>query len=83
MARPDHTGRERYRDDDDQRDRLSGDERSGTSPDPRSEARGSAREAVGNTARDTDASPTGPSENDNQRSREDAAESDDVPRSRR
>ena len=71
------TDRDRYRDNDDQRDRLSGDERSGTSPDPKSEARGDAREAIGNNTRGTDADPTGPDGNDNQRSR------DDIPRSRR
>ena len=44
--------RERYRDDDDQRDRLDGDERMGASPDTKHEARGSARANVGNTAHD-------------------------------
>ncbi len=44
--------RDRYRDDDDQRDRLDGDERTGTSPDTKNEAQGSARVNVGNTAHD-------------------------------
>jgi hypothetical protein len=59
--------RDRYRDNDDVRDPLEG--RSGTDPDTKSEARGDAREAVGNTARDTDASPTGAEGNDRQRDR--------------
>ena len=42
--------RDRYRDDDDQRDRLDGDERLRTSPDTRNEAQESARVNVGNTA---------------------------------
>ena len=48
----DTTRRDRYRDDDDQRDRLASDERVGSSPDTKSEARGSARENVGDTAHD-------------------------------
>ena len=46
------SGRDRYRDDDDVRDPLAADERVGTSPDTKSEARGDARENVGNTAHD-------------------------------
>ena len=76
MARTE-SGRSPYRDNDDQRDPLGRDERSGTRPDTRNEARGDAREAIGNNARGTDANPTGPEGNDNQRSRE------DFPRSRR
>ena len=54
--------RDRYRDDDDMRAPLE--DRSGTKPDTKAEARGDAREAVGNTTRDTAASPTGPEGND-------------------
>jgi hypothetical protein len=54
--------RDKYRDNDDMRAPLQ--DRSGTDPDTKSEARGDAREAVGDTARDTDASPAGPEEND-------------------
>lgn len=63
------TNRDRYRDDDDVRDPLSSDERSGVHPDTKSEARGKAREAIGNTARDTDTDPTGPEGNDKTRGR--------------
>ena len=45
----------------------------------KSEARGDAREAIGNTAPGTDANPTGPEGNDNQRGRDDREE---FPRSR-
>ena len=65
------TGRDRYRDDDDARDPLAADDRSGTAPDTRFEARGDARENVGNTSRGTDADPTGGEGNDRQRSRHD------------
>jgi len=51
----DESERSPYRDDDDMRDPLSSDERGGTRPDTGAEARGNAREAVGNNARDTDA----------------------------
>ena len=56
--------RDKYRDNDDMRDPLSGDERTGTAPDSKSEARGDARETIGNTARGTAANPTGPEGND-------------------
>jgi hypothetical protein len=56
--------RDRYRDNDDVREPLSSDDRSGVRPDSRNEARGDARENVGNNARGTDASPSGPSGND-------------------
>ena len=56
--------RDKYRDNDDMRDPLTGNDRSGTKPDSRNEARGKARENVGNTARDTRAHPTGPEGND-------------------
>jgi hypothetical protein len=74
---PTGSGRSPYRDNDDQRDPLRAEERSGTRPDTKNEARGDAREARGNNARGTDADPTGPEGNDRQRSRE------DFPRSRR
>ena len=59
--------RSRYRDNDDQRAPLEGDARLGVSPDSGAEAKGDAREAVGNTARDTDAAPMGPEGNDKTR----------------
>ena len=61
--------RDRYRDNDDMRDQLTGDERSGTSPDTKGESRGDARETVGNTARGTDANPRGPEGNDRTQNR--------------
>jgi hypothetical protein len=61
------TDRDRYRDNDDVRAPLE--DRAETDPDTKSEARGDAREAVGNTARDTAANPTGPEGNDRTRSR--------------
>ena len=63
--------RPKYRDNDDVRDPLEGDSRSGTSPDTKSEARGSARENVGNHSRGTDANESGPEGNDRQRGRGD------------
>ena len=62
--------RDKYRDNDDVREPLSPDDRSGTSPDTKSEARGDARETMGNSARGTDVEPKGPEFNDNQRRRE-------------
>ena len=44
--------RDAYRDGDDVREPPGADERMGTSPDTRNEARGDARENVGNTAHD-------------------------------
>jgi hypothetical protein len=64
-------GRDRYRDNDDARAPLEGDDRIGVTADTRFEARGDARENVGNNARGTDAHPTGPSGNDKQKSRSD------------
>jgi hypothetical protein len=61
----DRTKRDAYRDNDDVRAPLEGDRRTGGNPDTKSEARGDARENVGNTARGTDAHPTGPEGNDN------------------
>ena len=63
------TNRDKYRDDDDMRAPLGSDDRSGTTPDTRNEARGDARETVGNNARGTDANPTGPEGNDRTRNR--------------
>ena len=56
--------RPKYRDNDDHRDTLGGNERTGTDPDTRSEASGNAREAVGDHKRGTAAEPTGPEGND-------------------
>jgi hypothetical protein len=53
-----------YRDNDDQRAPLEGNERSGTNPDSKAEALGDARENIGSTAHGTDASPAGPVGND-------------------
>jgi hypothetical protein len=61
------TDRDKYRDNDDARDPST--DRAGTDPDTKAEARGDAREAVGNTARDTAADPTGPEGNDRTRHR--------------
>ena len=63
----DAESRSPYRDNDDMRDPLAGNERTGVKPDSRAEARGSARESVGNNTRGTDASPTGPEDNDKTR----------------
>jgi hypothetical protein len=63
------TNRDPYRDNDDMRDPLSGDERMGVKPDSRSEARGDARETVGNNVRGTDPDPYGPEGNDKTRGR--------------
>jgi hypothetical protein len=59
--------RDKYLDNDDVRDPVQ--DGAGTDPDTKSEARGDAREAVGKTARDTDADPTGPEGNDRTRRR--------------
>ena len=61
------TDRDKHRDNDDVRAPLR--DRNEANPDTRSEARGDAREAAGNTARDTDADPIGPEGNDRTRSR--------------
>ena len=45
-------GRDKYRDNDDVRDPLPPEQRTGTKSDSKSEARGDARENVGNTAHD-------------------------------
>jgi len=67
------TSRDRYRDNDDVRDPLSPQERAESKPDTKSEARGDARENVGNNSRGTDTEEKGPEFNDNQRSREDGS----------
>ena len=50
--------RDRYRDNDDVRDPIPADQRADANPDTKSEARGSARENVGNHSRGTAAAPT-------------------------
>src|SRR5438045_539344 len=59
-SRPDKrgSGRNPYRDNDDVLNPLEGNGRSGGTSDTKSEARGGARENIGNTARGTDANPT-------------------------
>ena len=59
MGAPLPDSRDRYRDDDDMRDPIPDDQRLGTKSDTKSEARGDARENVGNTARDTAAERVG------------------------
>lgn len=61
--------RSRYRDNDDVREPLAGNERQDIKSDSKSEARGSARENIGNHSRGTAASPTGPDDNDRTRNR--------------
>jgi hypothetical protein len=61
------TDRDKYRDNDDMR--APTEDRVGTDPDTKAEARGDARDAVGNTARETAADPTGPDGNDRTRHR--------------
>ena len=63
--------RDKYRDNDDVREPLEGDQRTGGSADTRSEARGDARENVGNQSRGTGANPTGPDGNDRTQNRDD------------
>jgi hypothetical protein len=63
------TGRDRYRDNDDVRDPLEGEERMGVKPESLAEARGDARETVDNNTRGTDSVPTGPEGNDKTRNR--------------
>jgi len=66
---PDTGARPKHRDNDDARDYLEGDDRAGTRPDSKSEARGDAREQLGNNARGTRAEPTGADGNDRTRAR--------------
>ena len=58
------TNRDPYRDNDDVRNPLGADERSGIRPDSKFEAQGDARENVGNHARGTDADASRPAGND-------------------
>jgi hypothetical protein len=64
-SRQNGASRDRYRDNDDVRDPIEGDQRNESKPDTKSEARGDARENVGNHSRGTAAAPTGPEGNDN------------------
>ena len=66
--------RDKYRDNDDVRDPIR--DRAGTSPDSKTEARGDARENVGNHSRGTDTRPTGPEGNDRTEHRPDRSEYD-------
>ena len=68
-SRNDSASRDKYRDNDDMRGPLSGNERTGVDSDTKTEARGDAREDVGNVARGTAAEPTGPEGNDRTRGR--------------
>jgi hypothetical protein len=63
--------RDKYRDNDDMRQPLEGDAKTGGSSDTKSEARGDARESVGNNVRGTDVNEKGPSGNDKTRKRDD------------
>ena len=65
----DATNRDRYRDNDDVRQPLEGDDRTAGNPSTKSEARGDARENVGNHSRGTDADVRGAEENDKTRNR--------------
>ena len=65
MANDDrNTRRDRYRDNDDVRDPASDALRNDPAPDSRNEARGNARENVGDHGRGTAAAPRGPEQND-------------------
>jgi hypothetical protein len=64
---PKERDRDTYRDNDEVRDPLPSNERSGTKPDTKHEARADARDEVGDTTRGTDANPIGPEGNDRQR----------------
>ena len=68
--------RPKYRDNDDQRAYLSGSDRNETKPESRNEAKGTARETVGDNTRGTDAHPTGPEGNDRTRLRPQSDEFD-------
>jgi hypothetical protein len=70
--------RDKYRDNDDTRGPLEGDAKTGGSSDTKSEARGDARENVGNHSRGTDANDTGAQGNDNTRRRDDRADQFDT-----
>ena len=62
--------RDRYRDNDDVRGPLESDDRTGGSADTKSEARGDARDNIGNHSRGTAANPTGPEGNDKFRNKQ-------------
>lgn len=68
--------RDKYRDNDDVRAPTPPELRNESKPDTKFEARGDARENVGNTARGTAADPIGPVGNDRQRGRPHADEFD-------
>jgi hypothetical protein len=61
--------RDKYRDNDDVRAPTPPELRNESKPDTKFEARGDARENIGNTARGTAADPIGPEGNDRQRGR--------------
>ena len=65
------SGRDKHRDNDDVRDPIAAGDRAGTSPDRRFEARGDARENVGNHGRGTAADASGADGNDRQKGRHD------------
>ena len=69
MARDDQArgNRDKYRDNDDVRDPVAPNDRNEPRPDTKSEARGDARDNVGNNSRGTDTNPTGPEGNDRTR----------------
>ncbi|HEX4681478.1 MAG TPA: hypothetical protein VH277_02145 [Gemmatimonadaceae bacterium] len=64
--------RDKYRDNDDVRAPLESADRTGDSPDTKSEARGDARENIGNHSRGTAADPAGAEGNDKFRNKENA-----------
>jgi hypothetical protein len=70
--------RDKYRDNDDVRRPLEDGDRTGGSADTKSEARGDARENIGNHSRGTAASPTGPEGNDKVRNKENARDEFDT-----
>lgn len=72
------SGRDTYRDNDDARGVAGPDQRDSVKGDSRFEARGDARENVGDNARGTDAHPTGPGGNDNTRHRSDTRDEYDA-----
>ena len=81
----DETRRDRYRDNDDQRNPMDPRDRVAADADSKGEALGDAREAIGNTAHGTDAAPTGSEGNDRTRGKETVRDSfdDDLERDNR
>ncbi len=77
--------REKYRDNDDVRDPAANELRNEAHPDTRFEARGDARENVGNHSRGTDVDPKGPEFNDRTKHRADRPDAydDDLARDNR